>query len=392
MDQTDILFTSESIGRLEIKNRFVRAATAERLADDEGKVTGKLVDFHARLADGGVGLQIIGHSYIEYRGKGHRYQTSIADDSCMPGLTRLADAVHAKNGTISLEINHTGAKNSVNPEDAVAPSAVIEPQTGNTPSALKSDEVWEIIRFYGAAARRARETGFDSLHVHGANGYLITQFGSPYSNRRSDEWGGNELKRNRFLMEVYREVRKNVGSDFPITWKLGVIDYVTGGVTLDEVVNRATILESEGLDAIEISCGIMPHGESALQYVALSKTRALRDLVIPRLYTPASEEAYYRPQARAIKKKLKIPLILVGGIRSTETMVDVVKSGDADFLSMARPFIREPDIVKQIQNGRHGLVDCTSCNLCRDIDVFELRCWRKNKIILMKGLYLKHFS
>jgi 2,4-dienoyl-CoA reductase-like NADH-dependent reductase (Old Yellow Enzyme family) len=387
------LFTSQAIGNLVIKNRFVRPATSESMASHDGGVTDALVNLHSRLAEGGVGLQILGHAYVDPVGQYHSNQTGIYSDSFVPGLKRLTESVHIRGGRIFAQLAHAGSQTRARPTEAVAPSPVMNPLTGNIPRELADNEVWEVVKHFGESARRAKDASFDGIHLHGANGYLISEFSSPYSNRRTDAWGGDETKRSRFLIEVHREVRRRVGSDFPITLKLGVEDAVPGGLKTEESVRRAVSLESEGLNAIEVSCGVMKSPtDSAKKYVALDTRRAFSDLLLHRVFRPGPSEAYFAPYAAAMKKKLaSMPIILVGGLRSVEQMSSIVRNGVADFVALARPLIREPDLVSQIlQTGRRGKVDCTSCNLCLEFEgQFELTCWRKSKRLLAKALYNK---
>ncbi len=383
------LFTSKNIGNLVVKNRFIRAATSETMASEKGEVTESLIGLHADLAEGEVGLQILGHAYVHANGQYESWQTGIYDDSLVPGLFKLTDAVHSKGGLIFAQLAFAGSQTKVKMEEAWAPSAILNPISGTLPKEMTEEQIWQVIRSYGEAAVRAKRSGFDGLHIHGANGYLISEFNSPVTNKRNDEWGGEEEKRSRFLLEVYKDVRERAGSDFPVTLKLGVADDVPGGLAIEESVRRATRLENEGLDAIEVSCGIMPKPTSSAQkYVALTSSRAISDLLFHRVFRKRVSESYFLPFARAMKKKLRIPIILVGGLRTTQTIAAIIENGDADFVALARPFIREPDLVRQIRLGKRGLLACTSCNLCLDHEgEIPLTCWRKSKRLLMRALY-----
>ncbi|MSP52574.1 MAG: hypothetical protein EXQ91_09370, partial [Alphaproteobacteria bacterium] len=185
-----------------------------------------------------------------------------------------------------------------------------------------------------------------------------------------------------------------VGPDFPVTVKLGMIDSMPeGGLGLAESIERAVALEAAGADAIEVSIGIMhvSTNRSTGWFVAVSPRRAVQDLVFHRILYPATPEAFFRPNARALKQRLKrAPIILVGGIRSTEVMESVLAEGDADFVSLARPFIREPDLPNQIKAGRRGLVDCVSCNVCAEHEgIHATQCWRTPKHKLLEHLMFR---
>ena len=224
--------------------------------------------------------------------------------------------------------------------------------------------------------------------MHAGHGYLISEFSSPHSNQRDDDWGGDAERRGRFLIEVYRAIRREVGDDFPVTVKLGMADSMDhGGLTIDESVPRAVQLEQEGIDALEVSVGLMHLvTKSAGEFIGVSLERAWQDMVIHRLWTAAGEECYFRSHAQAVKNVLrKIPVILVGGIRHTDTMADIIDSGDADFISMARPFIREPDLPNKVRAGKRGWVDCVSCNICIDhAGDAPIQCWRADKRELLR--------
>ncbi|HKY48564.1 MAG TPA: hypothetical protein VJQ79_11340, partial [Acidimicrobiia bacterium] len=216
--------------------------------------------------------------------------------------------------------------------------------------------------------------------------YLISEFGSPLTNRRTDRWGGSAVARSQFAGEVVRAVRAVVPVGYPVTMKIGFVDAPPGGLGLDESIDRAASLVAAGLDAIEVSCGLMTAPtDSAMTYVAVGPRRAAGDLLFHRLMASPRPEAYFRPWAQMLRARVDTKVILVGGIRTTETMRDVVASGDADLVAMARPLIREPDLVAQIRSGREGQVDCTSCNLCLIHEGHHpLQCWRTPRIRLLQ--------
>jgi 2,4-dienoyl-CoA reductase-like NADH-dependent reductase (Old Yellow Enzyme family) len=262
--------------------------------------------------------------------------------------------------------------------EPLAPSAVPNALTGREVRDAGEEEIAEAIEAFAAGARRAVAAGFDGIHIHAANGYLISEFSSPVANRRSDGWGGSPEARDRFALEVVRAVRAAVGSDVPVTLKLGMVDAVPGGLTLEESVRRAGRLVEAGLDGIEVSCGIMRlASDSARQYVAVDRRRAIEDLLVHRLAAEPAAEAYFVPWARALRAAVDTTILAVGGMRTTRTMEAVLAAGDADFIAMARPLIREPDLVAQLAAGRTGRVDCTSCNICLLHEGHHsLRCWR----------------
>lgn len=378
--------TPGRIGKLELRNRLIRAATSETMCTDDGEVTDQLVGLYSNLARGGAGLMITGHAYIDPRGQCSARQIGIYDDRLIPGLRRLTDSVHQSGGRIFAELSHAGSQSVMPHIEPVAPSEAKNDIFGTRARELRADEIDAIVASFAQAARRAKEAGFDGIHIHGGNGYLIAQFSSPYTNRRTDRWGGDASRRDAFFAAVYGAIRQAVGPDFPVSARVGVADSIAGGLQESEGLARAVLLAQLGLDAIEVSYGVMETYLSNIRpFVALDLRRAAADWVLPRLWRAPAPEAYYRPFAVATKKAAAVPIILVGGLRTTQTMADVVTSGDADFLSFARPFVREPDFPATLAAGRTGKLDCVSCNICLDHDGYDaLKCWRKNPADLVR--------
>jgi 2,4-dienoyl-CoA reductase-like NADH-dependent reductase (Old Yellow Enzyme family) len=373
------LFEAGTIGSLATRNRVVRAGTSETMATDGGEVTPEYVGLYETLARNGVGALFTGHLYCAARGQYARRQTSIHSDAMVRGLRSVTDAVHRHGAPIFAQLAHAGSQSRVQAGEPLAPSAVPNALTGREVRDATEDEIADAIEAFAAGARRAVAAGFDGVHIHAANGYLISEFSSPVANRRTDRWGGSQEGRDRFALEVLRAVRSAVGPDFPVTLKLGMVDAVPDGLGLEESVRRAGRLVEAGLDGIEVSCGIMRLAtDSARQYVAVDRRRALEDLLVHRVFKEPAAEAYFMPWAQALRRAVDTTIIVVGGMRTTQTMEGVLASGDCDFVAMARPLIREPDLVAQLADGRAGRVDCTSCNICLMHEGHHsLRCWRK---------------
>ena len=366
------------IGSLTLPNRLVRGATSETMASESGVVFNSYVDLYRRLAGGGAGLLLTGHMYVDPRGQASAYQTGIHDDKVIPGLRQATDAVHDAGGRIFAQIGHCGSQTMMSSITPVAPSPVPNAIYTIQPEELTAEEIDGLVRAFGAAGARAAAAGFDGIHIHGGNGYLISEFCSPHTNTRDDDWGGDAERRSRFMVEVYDAVRAAAGEGFPITARLSVEDSVPGGLRREESLQRAAVLAERGIDGFETTYGVMrSYFENIRPYVAVDRAQAWRNLLVQRARQPAGAEAYYRPFARAVKEATGLPIILVGGVRTTGTMTDVLASGDADFLAMARPFIREPDLARKLEAGRTGGVECVSCNMCLAHDGFDpLRCWR----------------
>ena len=384
------LFQPGTIGNLEIRNRFVRSATGESLADENGFILDGFRDLHVTLARFGVGLLITGHIYVHRRGMHTTGMTGLDRDDHVGPLKRLTEAVHAEGARIFAELSHTGEKNMVAGVEPLAPSATQNPRTNKVAKAATEEEIREVIDCFHNAARRAKEAGFDGIHIHGAHGYLISQFLSPYTNRREDRWGGALENRQRFPLEVYQAVRGAVGDGYPVTIKLGIRDFPTGGFTLDEGVATAERLEAVGIDAIEVSSGVNDKGwAGAWPYAGLSRKRALEDMVLHRVFAKPVPEGHFLEETRRVRERVRCPVLAVGGLRTVETMESVIRQGTADFVSLSRPFVREPDLVRKIEQGKRGAVECVSCNICSDhAGVHGLKCWRKTyKDLLLHAWY-----
>ena len=353
-----ILFEPIRIGTLELPNRLVRSATAERMADADGRPRPELRTIYRKLAEGGVGLIISGHLYVHPSGKAHPEMTGIHSDDLIPDLRALCEAAHDAGGRIAAQINHGGMQcSSDTVAETVAPSAVDAPFLSRQPRALTSGEVDELVQAYADAARRAREAGFDAVQIHGAHGYLVNQFLSPYTNRRTDAWGPTSgadansdpvAGRTRFLNAVCSGIRREVGPEYPVFIKLAMMDGVEGGLSAEDGARVAARLEGMGLDAVEISSGI-GGGEPLNSRGAIRKP---------------SDEAYFRPLAQQARRTTSLPIILVGGLRSREVMQDLLETRDADLVSMSRPLICEPDLPERFRRGEQERARCISCDQC----------------------------
>lgn len=374
-----VLFQPGSIGPVTTANRIVRAGTSETAAGDWGEITEQAVQIYGALALNRVGLILSGHMFCHPRGRYALRQVGIHEDGMVAGLTRLVEAVHRQGGKVFAQLAHAGSQSRLPGNRPLSPSPIPNALTGRMVDEASEDEILEAIAAFAAAAGRAVEAGFDGVHIHGANGYLISEFSSPLTNRRTDRWGGSPEGRDRFAVEVLTAVRQAVPASIAVTVKLGLQDAVPGGMELSEGVRRGGVLAAAGADAIEVSCNAMRlPSDSAKEYVAVGPARALGDLLLHRLLSRAHPEAYFLEPARQLRKRTSTPIILVGGMRTPETMEMIVESGYADFVAMARPFIREPDLVLKLAAGRRGPVACTSCNLCLMHESHHsLRCWRE---------------
>jgi 2,4-dienoyl-CoA reductase-like NADH-dependent reductase (Old Yellow Enzyme family) len=345
------LFEPTQIRSLTLANRFVRSATWEGLAGKDGSTTPKLIEIANRLAQGGVGLIITGHAYVSQEGQAGGGQLGIHSDDLIPGLVEMTRSVHARGGMIAVQLAHAGirASYSLSGLEPIGPSVL---QTGSEAAGreMTRHDIEAVIHAFAAAAKRSQAAGFDAVQIHGAHGYLVSQFLSPCFNRRRDEYGGSIENRAKLAIEVVKAVRNAVGPHFPILIKLNSEDFLPDGLTVEEMVQAAILLEENGIDGIEMSGGT----------VVSKKRSPFRKGKIP----TDEPEVYYEDAAREYKKKVQVPLILVGGIRTFETAERLVAEGLTDYISLCRPLIREPDLVNRWKSGDRRPATCISDNGC----------------------------
>ena len=375
-----ILFESAHLGQLEIKNRFVRSATYESMATERGEVTDDLVRLYRGLAKGEVGLIIPGYMFVHGLGKASKYQIGIHYDQMVPGLRKLTRAVHEEGGRVVFQLMHAGrqTKKSTTGHTPLAPSAKgRDPTFFVKPAAMGEAQIHTVIAAFGQAARRAVEAGADGVQVHAAHGYLLNQFLSPFWNRRDDAWGGSDEKRFRLLRETVLAVREALPAGVPLVVKLSTYDG-TGrdGVTPELALTYARWLAELGVDGLELSSGStyysfadMIRGEIPVAELALAFPIWMRPLAKLALRQKGGkfdlEEGYNVPASRLIKPEVgETPVMVVGGLRRVAHMEAVLEEGTADLVSMARPFVREPHLVRRIREGRSTAAACTSCNKC----------------------------
>lgn len=344
------LYDKTVINGMELRNRFVRSATWEGMCDEHGRPSPKLAQCYRQLAQGGVGLIITGYTFVRPDGKQTRGSLGVQSDDLAPQLQELAEVVHQEGGKLCMQLVHTGGQARVAAVmRLLAPSAVAAAYYAGTPSEMTQHDIDEVVQAFGASAARAKAWGFDAVQIHAAHGYLINQFLSPNTNLRTDQYGGSIENRCRFMMEVYKSVRNTVGQKFPVIAKLNGSDFMTDGLTGDEALFAARALDREGIDAIEVSGGTPGSGENT----PVRKKIETRE-----------QEAYHLSLARTIKAAVKCPVMVVGGFRSYDIARDAVEQNDIDYISLARPFVREPGLVQRWQKGDLSRARCISCNGC----------------------------
>jgi 2,4-dienoyl-CoA reductase-like NADH-dependent reductase (Old Yellow Enzyme family) len=345
-DEPGKLFGPGKLGTLEVPNRFVRSATAEYLSDEKGSPLPELGEMYRRLAEGGVGLIVTGHAYVHPGGRVRKEMSGIYDDALIPAWHEITDIVHGAGAKIAMQINHGGRQCMPGAPDGpmIAPSPIPVNDESPRPIELTERGIHDLIRAFADAAGRVKEAGFDAVQIHSAHGYLISCFNSPASNWRHDAWGGKLSHRIRFLEQVADAVRNQVGDDYPVLIKLGAVDSVRDGLTEEEGVEIISHLADMGLDGVEISGGI---GDQSMRAGILRP----------------DQEAYFLPIARRARQVTDLPLILVGGLRSRGVMNQVLEEGSADFISVCRPVICEPDFPRRIRDGQERAT-CISCGQC----------------------------
>lgn len=353
-----LLFEPFKIGSIEIRNRFIRSATTSYWSDKRGIIRSEIIDLYRKLAKGGVGLIVKGHLYVKDSGKAHVGMAGISNDYHVPKLRELTDEVHKNDGKIIAQLNHGGIYSVV---DRAGPSEYVV--GGYRTRVLSSEEIQNIIEAFGKAAERAIAAGFDGVQIHGAHGYLISQFLSRLVNRRADEWGGKLENRMHLLLEIYDAIIARIGGSIPVMLKINCDDFSPNGFTIEDSVKVAEAVCKRGLQAIEVSGGGIGRQED-LRIRARSLDQELG-------------EASFAGHAIKIRKATQPTVMaLVNGIRSLKCMETIINKDSADLISMSRPFIREPDLVKRLRAGQEAST-CTSCGICISNEVFGkmmLRC------------------
>ena len=339
------------IGTMQLKNRMIRSATWEGMCEKDGRPTQKLMDYYADLVRGGIGLIISGYTYVRPDGKQLSGKMGIYTDAFSDDFKKLTRTVHDLGGKIAIQLVHAGgqADLKVVGKKSVAPSAIKAAAFPEIPQALPILEIEDISDAFAKAAGWAKEWGFDAVQIHGAHGYLVSQFLSPLTNQRTDEYGGNLENRARFLFDVYEKIRSRVGKKYPVFIKFNGEDHLENGLTREDALEIARQLSLSGIDAIEVSSGNAASGK---------KGPARTKINTPEL------EAYNLDLALGIKKAVTCPVICVGGFRSRAVAEKTIAEDGLDFISLSRPLIREPDLPNKWLSHETDKADCISCNKC----------------------------
>jgi 2,4-dienoyl-CoA reductase-like NADH-dependent reductase (Old Yellow Enzyme family)/thioredoxin reductase len=341
-------FSPGRIGLRKTKNRLVLAPMVRNYADENGRVTPRYLAHIDRVARGGVGTLIVEASYVRPDGKAFRRQLGIHDDDAVAGLRWLVDAGHRHGALMGIQLFHGGrqVQARISGAQPVAPSALPDPVVNELPRELTAAEIVELVNAFAAGARRAKDAGFDFVELHGAHGYLIAQFLSPFSNQRTDEYGGSPEKRRRFLEEVYVAVKGATDGGFPVTVCLSAEEKLPGGLTIEQTIAAARRLEQLGVAAVHISNG----NNATYNQGTMIPPMAIADGVL-------------LPLARQVKAAVRVPVIAVGKLRTPEMVEEALANGTADFVALGRSLLADPDWPVKVETGRAAEIrHCIACN------------------------------
>jgi 2,4-dienoyl-CoA reductase-like NADH-dependent reductase (Old Yellow Enzyme family) len=380
------VFDPVALGPRMLRNRVVKAATFEGMTP-RAVVSPQLVDFHVAIARGGVGMTTVAYLAVAPEGRTHREQIFLRE-AALPGLRRLTDAVHAEGAAIAAQIGHAGpvANGRSNGIHAIAPSSMPSPLSMQMVRAASEADLVRVLRDYVSGARLAVRAGFDALELHLGHGYLLSSFLSPATNRRKDRYGGSLANRATFPRRVLRAVRDEVGDEVAVYAKLGMTDGVRGGLRVEESLDFASMVEEDGvLDAIQLSAGSslmnpmylfrgpVPFAEFVAQMPGPVRLGLRTPFGRGFLKEYPYEEAFLLPKAKLFRERLELPLMLLGGISTLETMERAMAEG-FDLVAMGRTLLREPDLVNRLRSNEATGATCTHCNRCMPTIYTGTRC------------------
>lgn len=366
-------FAPAQLGPLRLRNRLVKAATFEGMAKDN-LVTERLVDFHRSVAAGGAAMTTLAYLAVSIDGQGAPAEIVVRPEA-VEGLRRLADAVHAEGAAVSGQIGHAGPVGAGRGRPSLAPSRVFVPAAMRFTRALDEDDLGRITRDFAESARLLGDAGFDAVELHLGHNYLLSAFLSPALNRRTDRWGGSVANRAAFPRRVAEAVREAVGSSMAVLAKFNMVDGYRGGLWLDESLEAARLLQSDGtLDALVLTGGsslrnpmYLFRGDAPIEEMAPAfpppVRRAFRLVGGRLLHSYPFEEAYFLPFARQFRQSLSLPLVLLGGVSRLETVRQALSEG-FELVAMARALLREPGLIARWQGGDGRPSLCVHCNKC----------------------------
>ncbi len=309
------------VGTLTLKNRLVMPPMATSKTAD-GKINDDLINYYkAKTADQAIGLVIVEHSYVSLEGKASSHQTSIADDATIPPLKQLTEVIHANETKTFAQINHAGAaaKQEIINMQPLGPSAIALPRKdAATPKEMNLDDINKCIEDFQKAALRAKKAGFDGVEIHSAHGYLLNEFYSPLTNRRSDEFGGNLTNRIHLHLMIIKAIRQVVGDDYPLALRLGACDFMENGSTLQDAIDACQAFEKAGINLLDISGGLNGY-----------------------IRPGHNEQGYFQDITEAIKNNVHIPVLLTGGITDALAAEAILVEHKADLIGVGRAILKD---------------------------------------------------
>ena len=379
-----MLFNETKISGVSVKNRIIRSATHDGLADENGAPSDKLISKYEYLAKNEIGCIITGYAAVSRNGVSpYPAMLKIYDDGVIGKYKELTDAIHRHNTPVILQIAHCGRQTSSKAiaVQKVAPSNVLHAFYPDKAKELTDAEIYGIIDDFVSASVRAEKAGFDGVQLHGGHGYLLHDFLSPYGNRRKDSWGGSLENRCRIVELIIKGIKEK--TNLPVWIKLSAEDNRKGGMNIESSVEICKRLEAAGCDAIEVSCGTVEDGMNTMRSKLMPMNAVFKyrepcasfpkllnkialpaaNLINPLIKQPSPLENFNIENSAIIKKNVSIPVIAVGGIHKADDMEQFLADGKADFVSMCRPFICEPDLAKKLKNGQPQ-AKCIMCNYC----------------------------
>ncbi len=370
-----MLFTPIKIGPLTLRNRSIRAAAFEGMSQDHG-VTKQLIDYHRAVARGGIGMTTVAYAAVQKSGLSFPHQLWLRQE-IVPDLRKLTDAVHSENAAASIQLGHCGnmAKHSIIGGRPMAPNAHFNFYAPSFPRAMTKSNIADTVKAFGDGVRLAQEAGFDAVEIHAGHGYLISQFLSSATNKRSDEFGGSLENRMRFMELVINEILETAGGKTAVLVKMNMSDGFKGGMEIPESLEVARKLESLGVHALVLSGGFVSRapmyilrGAIPVKTLAKHVDNSLMSLSVRLigkwLIPPVTfTENYFLEDARKFQGQLKLPLVYVGGVLSKENIDEVLKAG-FDVVAIARALIKDPDFILKIHMEELQKSSCDTCNHC----------------------------
>ncbi|VFQ42518.1 NADH:flavin oxidoreductase [Desulfoluna butyratoxydans] len=341
------VFQQGTVGGIEVKNRVFRSATYESMADEGGRVSPAMTEMYTGLAKGEVGLIITGYLCFASSDNPSARTVSMGSDADLSALRALTDAVHGNGGRVVAQLAHVGSQLHGAPSGEVfAPSAVVDPVSGILPTPFSAGQIETLVAEFGEAALRAKRAGFDGVQLHAAHGYLLSRFLSPVYNRRTDAYGGSPEKNARILSDILREIKGVCGPAYPVWVKLNCDDFETRGegLTFGGMLVAAKALDAGGIDAIELSGGTFAGAWTPCR--------------------PMKHESYHLEAGKALAAEVSAPVISVGGFRRIEAIEAALAGEGIEAVSLCRPLIREPGLVKRWRQGDRSKAACVACNGC----------------------------